>query len=659
LRAFGVDDAVELTPTWGGNGVSVRWRLSVLAIQLVLLGAATYIVTGQPYSGETWFLAGLLVVVVNPQLLEPYYSRPGDVIANSLIFFFLFLTSKRSIIYPGWIALTVIVSVLFVTGVVALVGGAGRPEGRFVPIARAARHVSRAGSARFIYSGVFLLSLLEFDSTFSQDFWILAVAWAVATGLGIINWQSVFMIAVGQASSAKAEGMIGPSSILVSAPDVPQPGSLVTVSSGHEKVEGVVINRIRRPLDVWGRIHISEGNLCERVLVGQTLTLCPSSADPADHKRVVGTVDSGSTDRQLRFFATAPLEVGSVVSVPLPGTKDRVVYQLSSAHVERLDVKGGSHLIVAAHASQLGIYDPDTMWFRSYRWVAAPGQPVYLGASLPDHVMDSTCDERLLLGHVIGTRIPVFLDTRSACDGHIAVLGMTKMGKSTLAERIARHLAKDRRVTVLDQTGEYVHKKGFPTCDMVVDWTEPGISVFEPKPGEVPAKRALDFLQYLVKQAVKEYRDGVPVQRSVIIDEAHQFVPEPAALGFGAPGRDQSYEIGLLMMQIRKYGISVMLISQRTAVVAKSALSQCENLVAFRSVDQTGLDYLEAVAGSDVRGVLPQLKQGEALVFGPAISSDSPIGIVVSKDDTGGAAQLSPERGQGGNQRTPPNPRIA
>ena len=119
----------------------------------------------------------------------------------------------------------------------------------------------------------------------------------------------------------------------------------------------------------------------------------------------------------------------------------------------------------------------------------------------------------------------------------------------------------------------------------------------------------------------------------MIVDEAHQFIPEPAGLGFGGAGRESSIAIGLLMMQIRKYGLSIILISQRTAVVAKSALSQCENLIAFRSVDQTGLDYLEAVAGNDVRNLLPQLRQGEALVFGPAVSTDSPVGIQVAQSE--------------------------
>ncbi|MGB6338875.1 MAG: hypothetical protein WBF32_03800, partial [Candidatus Aminicenantaceae bacterium] len=55
----------------------------------------------------------------------------------------------------------------------------------------------------------------------------------------------------------------------------------------------------------------------------------------------------------------------------------------------------------------------------------------------------------------------------------------------------------------------------------------------------------------------------------------------------------------------------------------------CENIIAFRNVDQTGLDYLEAIAGTGVRKLLPQLKQGEALVFGPAMSTDGAVAVKI------------------------------
>jgi len=81
------------------------------------------------------------------------------------------------------------------------------------------------------------------------------------------------------------------------------------------------------------------------------------------------------------------------------------------------------------------------------------------------------------------------------------------------------------------------------------------------------------------------------------------------------------------MMQVRKYGVTIILISQRTAVVGKSSLSQCENVIAFKSVDQTGLDYLEAVLGEGARLLLPSLDHGQSLVFGPAISTDAPTAL--------------------------------
>jgi DNA helicase HerA-like ATPase len=127
----------------------------------------------------------------------------------------------------------------------------------------------------------------------------------------------------------------------------------------------------------------------------------------------------------------------------------------------------------------------------------------------------------------------------------------------------------------------------------------------------------------------REYADGEVINRTVVVEEAHQFIPEPAGLGFGTPGREEAYKLGTLMMQIRKYGLSVVLISQRTAVVGKSALSQCENIIAFRSVDKTGLDYLEGIMGSEAVRLLPRLEQGQAIVAGPAFNSDEPVAIQV------------------------------
>src|SRR5205814_6490049 len=104
-----------------------------------------------------------------------------------------------------------------------------------------------------------------------------------------------------------------------------------------------------------------------------------------------------------------------------------------------------------ATGNQLGVFDEEAQYFRQHRWVPSPGGPIFSGDTLKILGDKKTPEDSLLIGHVIGTDIPIFLNYSSACEGHVAILGMTKMGKSTLAAKIATDLSATRRVTILDQ----------------------------------------------------------------------------------------------------------------------------------------------------------------------------------------------------------------
>lgn len=599
--------------------MTIRWRLGVLALQLLVLGAATAIVRGQPVSGETWFFAGLLAVVVNPQLLEPWYPRPQDVLVNSLIGLALYRVTPHDAGGAGWTILAGFLILSGLSALLALVLGAGREEGLGVPIGRGASAVSRVGSAAIIYSAIFWLSLVEAHVRPQGTFWLLGGAWVVIMVLGAVNWQAAWAVVAQRPLPCTPEAMVGPSVLMVASTQLPASGTTVQLQAGDLTAEGVVLTRIQRATDAWAEIFIARAEDCEALVRSVSMQL---SVTEGRDRSVVGSVDVGSTDRSVRFVATRGLEIGSVVTVAA-GDQD-VLYQISFAEVDQSNVRGGAHLIVRARGLQLGSYDAATNRIGRHRWVPAPGAAVRQSSEVvtPRQAPPTWFQ----VGRVIGTAIPVYMDLSAMCNGHLAILGMTRMGKTTLAVRLAEALAAQYRVTVLDQTGEYVHKRGYERYQEQHE-DHVGLSVFEPKPGETPADRALSYLEWLVKKAAREYEQGEPRKRVVMMEEAHQFVPEPAGMGFGAPGREASYKFGLLMMQVRKYGISIVLISQRTAVVAKSALSQCENIIAFKSVDQTGLDYLEAIAGAEARNILPTLEQGRALLFGPAFSSDAPVAI--------------------------------
>jgi hypothetical protein len=139
--------------------MNIRWRLSILAIQLALLALISYSVTGRVCVTETWYFAGLLAIVINPQLLEPYYPRPVDVVANALIVLVLIANEKKTVTTPGWVTLKYFAVAVMLFAAIALVLGAGKRRGPFIGLASSARVLSQIGSARVLYSAVFVLSV--------------------------------------------------------------------------------------------------------------------------------------------------------------------------------------------------------------------------------------------------------------------------------------------------------------------------------------------------------------------------------------------------------------------------------------------------------------------------------------------------------------------
>ena len=124
-------------------------------------------------------------------------------------------------------------------------------------------------------------------------------------------------------------------------------------------------------------------------------------------------------------------------------------------------------------------------------------------------------------------------------------------------------------------------------------------------------------------QARSEYLSSTRVERLICLEEAHGFIPE---WNFTSkPEADASALTARYMMQARKFGLSFMVVSQRTAVVSKSALSQCESYVVFRTLDDTSLSYIEGIVGPVAREVLPSLARHHALCFGPAFNAERPV----------------------------------
>lgn len=105
----------------------------------------------------------------------------------------------------------------------------------------------------------------------------------------------------------------------------------------------------------------------------------------------------------------------------------------------------------------------------------------------------------------------------------------------------------------------------------------------------------------------------------LLCDEAHLYIPERT-------NQDAASELGLknferIAKEGRKYGVSLMVISQRPAEVNRTVLSQCNNFIALRLSNAEDQAVIKRLLPDNLAGltdVLPILDIGEALIVGDA-----------------------------------------
>lgn len=132
----------------------------------------------------------------------------------------------------------------------------------------------------------------------------------------------------------------------------------------------------------------------------------------------------------------------------------------------------------------------------------------------------------------------------------------------------------------------------------------------------------------------------------VVIDEAHRFLPEN---GDGPTNR----VVSRIAKEGRKYGVGLMVVTQRPSDVDSAVLSQCGTMIALRVTNQRDRGAVAAMIPDDLGDLselLPALRTGEALVLGDALQVPSRIRVnkavrkPVGEDPPLPAAWLSNER---------------
>ncbi|MBO9041365.1 ATP-binding protein [Curtobacterium flaccumfaciens] len=112
--------------------------------------------------------------------------------------------------------------------------------------------------------------------------------------------------------------------------------------------------------------------------------------------------------------------------------------------------------------------------------------------------------------------------------------------------------------------------------------------------------------------------DGIELPFLLVFEEAHNYIPQTSAARFNSVKKS----IERVAKEGRKYGVSLMIVSQRPSEVSETVFSQCSNFVAMRLTNPADQNYVKRLLPDDLGALtnsLASLEQREAVIIGDAI----------------------------------------
>jgi hypothetical protein len=667
-------------------------RLAAAAIYLAAIGIAGSWALGwifPPFGIRgLWFYSAAAAVVLGEFILEPYFTRPADALANgfALLLTVAAVSGSGAAVDTDWVkggrvAFIAYAVVILVASFAAILlkDTAGRPA----RIARLAYLASGTlGRARWVFGSLYFAAVYAAFADDAARLAILYLAWIVAFSAHPLD--RLFRIRRG------AGAPVGTSGRLIALED--------------PRVVVATLARLSAPrLGQTATVGPQEGHVVDvSVIAGEPLVRialespAPIGADDIialgddEDATIVGHVGPGTTIDDLvvqtaAIDATLALEEAQLLRARL---RDRdVLFQITGATVQSRSDSIGDRDLLEIRAQKLGVWEAQAGGFARVSWVPNPGDVVRTFSVAADVFRPEA------IGVVPGTEYGVRLDPGSAVTHNTAILGILGSGKTHLAwEIMKRLLLHGVKVVALDITGRYGREfdSTFPDAYRDVfearieaaiastrnsdtvqdneagnvrafraamraalrDWYESAcpllilnplnfdVTKMEGRPTfqgtavtlarltmvEITRITAESILELAIEHDAASPNESEAARVCVVLEEAHSLVPEWNA----ATSDAEKWAVNgtaRAVLQGRKYGLGCLLVTQRTASVTKSILNQCNTIFALRAYDATGVGFLEHYIGAAYAPMLASLKERQAVVFGRASSCSTPIAV--------------------------------
>ena len=337
---------------------------------------------------------------------------------------------------------------------------------------------------------------------------------------------------------------------------------------------------------------------------------------------IVGFVVEESTISHIRFEVIPGEEIGEGSLVfCIQGTLT-VFYQVIDAKTSEETFQQnphGTHIVTAAQLGSRG-----STGFSKYSWIPNMNTPVFTTQNHPSPTKDQP-EGTFILGNIPGTEIPVVADFDHMLEYHTAILGVTGTGKTEFAfDIIKQGISDGAKIFCVDFTGDYAKRlqdlnpvflgldqETSEELAQLIDNVETGD--YSAAAEKKALNRYMGTINPLVQGMVQKFLeredggslgifelDDIANTRTtlratelylsnifkwakenrkrkrilIVLEEAHTVVPEMNL--FGRDRSDTTAVVGRITqiaLQGRKYGVGLLVISQRTALVSKTLLS--------------------------------------------------------------------------------------
>ncbi|HQM27471.1 MAG TPA: DUF87 domain-containing protein [Syntrophorhabdus sp.] len=472
------------------NTLNQPVRLLILAIYIGLLVASSQLVFGSwlPPTSEKglWFYSGLAALLLGNLLVSPFFTKPVDSISYGVAALIALLTINPSKYSEFdsimWLIVLIYLVIIIIAGILSISTKSSNSD--FV------RKVSQSlftfcdsfGSARFVFSLLFLFALVVFHRDNHREFLIIGGSWAFFVGLQplenivkiIGRFWTIWSFTKPIESCGEIVGHQVPGIVLLRKnEDVDvQFGDLLVVRADDGQLgTAIALDYVGFAEGLWLRLlhlnitpelrreiqnHFSRQDECQAVKIDKNYKTLTDQLQfdkiLKQRSALLGIVAPDTDSSRLRIELVrndVDLAEGMLVEANI-GTKT-VLYQIINGItkeeiVEQRNTRG----YVRADAKKIGYWNQSAGRFEDVKWVPQPNSPIFLvQASVISFHKD-------MVGYFPDTDYPVTIDSNLLVTHNTAILGILGVGKSFLAiELVERIIKDDIKVICLDLTNQY------------------------------------------------------------------------------------------------------------------------------------------------------------------------------------------------------------